>query len=199
MGPPRRTPSRSTVDPADDRALMRRVAKGDRQAAQRLAVRLLPTVKSIAVRMTRNPSDAQDATQEALVELLRSAPNYRGDGALEGWARRIALRSVARGLRRRATAPSGEPIAYEPVAAEASTFVTDRLPRPLDDYLSALTDTQRTAMLLRCSMGCTIPEIAELTNSPVPTVKSRVNRALEIIRGSIQRDIRFGARKEVGG
>ncbi len=197
MSSPIRTRPRSAWDPARDLDLARRVADGDRPAAQRLASRLLPTVRSVAIRLTRNPTDAQDATQEALLELLRSASNYRGDGPLQGWARRIALRSVARWMRRHATMTA--PTTAEAPAQPVSTFVEDRLPRPLDSYLQELAEPQRTALILRCSLGCTIPEIAEITDSPVPTVKSRVMRALELIRGSIRRDVRFGPRQQVGG
>lgn len=199
MGTAIRTRPGSISDPKRDLALTRRVVDGDRSAAQRLASRLMPTVRAVAVRLTRNSADAQDAAQEALVELLRSASNYRGDGSLEGWAQRIALRSVARWMRRHAKAAVPTEVGDEVRADSASTFVIDRLPRPLETYLGELADAQRTALVLRCSLGCTIPEIAELTDSPVPTVKSRVFRALEIIRGSIRRDVRFGPRKQAQG
>ncbi len=135
-----------------------------------------------------------------MVELLRSAANYRGQGSLEGWARTIAMRSVIRWMRRQApAATSHEEVQSDATADSASTFVLDHLPRPLEAYLDELTKPQRIALLLRCSLGCTIPEVATLTDSPIPTVKSRVTRAMEILRGSIRRDIRFGARTQAQG
>lgn len=199
MGTPTRTHGRSASDPKRDLDLARRVVDGDRGAAQRFATRLMPTVRTVAIRLTRSSADAQDAAQEALVELLRSACNYRGDGPLEGWARTVALRSVARWMRRHASPPSPPGVGDEVAAAPVSTFVLDHLPRPLDAYLSELAEPQRTALLLRCSLGCTIPEIAKLTDSPTPTVKSRVSRALAIIRSTIRRDMRFGTRKQAEG
>lgn len=199
MGTPKRTHSRSASDPKRDLELARRVVEGDRGAAQRLAARLMPTVRTVATRLTRSSADAQDAAQEAMVELLRSASNYRGQGSLEGWARTIALRSVVRWTRRHAPTAALHEVDSDTTADSASTFVLDHLPRPLEAYLDELTKPQRVALILRCSLSCTIPEIATLTDSPIPTVKSRVTRAMEILRGSIRRDVRFGAPKQARG
>ena len=159
----------------------------------------MPTVRTVAIRLTRGSADAQDAAQEAMVELLRSASNYRGHGSLEGWARTIAMRSVLRWTRRHAPTTAPHDVDADAAADSTSTFVLDHLPRPLDAYLDELAKPQRIALILRCSLGCTIPEIATLTDSPIPTVKSRVTRAMEILRSSIRRDIRFGPPKQARG
>jgi len=153
----------------------------------------MPVVRTVALRLTKTPDDAQDAAQVALLEILRSAQTYRGEGAIRGWAARIAMRRIARWNTRHSTA------AREVAASERaqpvttmSTVVVDALPRPLDAYLAELSEPQRTALVLRHSMGCTIPEIAEITQSPVPTVKSRIQKALARVRQAIRRDTRFG-------
>lgn len=162
---------------------------------------LMPTVRIAARRLTRGPEDAKDALQVALLEVLRSARNYRGDGPLRGWASRIAMRAVAR-FATRQYAARPDPLDAAPEQGRwASTVVIDALPRPLSVYLDALPEAQRTALVLRHSLECTIPEIAEITESPVPTVKSRLLKGLQRVRETIRRDVRFGvaSSKEAGG
>ena len=180
-----------------ERELCRRVAARDRAAAQTLAKTLMPTVRNVAHRLTRTASDAEDATQVGLLEILRSAGNFRGDGSLHGWAGRIAMRSIARWCARTAKSSHEELPEEERPGTALSTLVVDALPRPLGAYLDELPEPQRTALVLRHSFDCTVPEIAEMTESPLPTVKSRLSKALERIRGAVRRDVRFG-RREVG-
>jgi len=161
----------------------------------------MPTVRIAARRLTRGPEDAKDALQVALLEVLRSAGSFRGEGPLRGWASRIAMRAVARFSARQYGAQTDVLDAVPEQGRWASTVVVDALPRPLSAYLDALPEAQRTALVLRHSLECTIPEIAEITESPVPTVKSRLIKGLQRIREAIRRDTRFGvaSSKEAGG
>src|SRR5688572_21485479 len=93
-----------------DRVLAADAVRGDREAAQRLARRVLPTVRRVARALLSNRTDAEDATQMALLEVLRAAGSYRGVGPLEAWSRRIASRAVIRYARRvRANRPDFAP------------------------------------------------------------------------------------------
>jgi len=156
----------------------------------------MPVVRTVALRLTKTTDDAQDAAQVALLEILRSAHTFRGEGAVRGWAARIAMRRIVRWNARHGTAARVATAAegMQP-AATMSTVVVDALPRSLDAYLAELSEPQRTALVLRHSMGCTIPEIAEITQSPVPTVKSRIQAALVRVRQAIRRDTRFGGQE----
>lgn len=164
----------------------------------------MPTVRTIARRLTRTPADAQDATQVALLEVLRSAGMYRGEGSLKGWASRITMRSVARGAARQhvhaGRTVSDDTLATRHPSTTLATDVVDALPRPLREYLDELPDPQRIALVLRHSLGCTIPEISTMTETPIPTVKSRLRKAMERIRQAVRRDVRFGSSEhhEVG-
>ncbi|MBK6923392.1 MAG: RNA polymerase sigma factor [Deltaproteobacteria bacterium] len=176
-------------------ALTARVAAGDRRAAEQLARISMPTVRAVACRLVANPADAADVGQGALVEVLRAAGNYRGEGPLLGWVARIAARSACHWLRsaqvRRAAATAG--VGSEPIDDGAdATRGEDALPRPLLTYLDALPEQQRTAFVLRHALEYTLPEIAELTGAPVPTVKSRILKALHELRRAMRRDAALG-------
>ena len=183
-----------TPDRDAELALCERVAKGDRAAAEALARQLMPVVRHAARRLTRTASDAQDATQVATLEILRSAGHYAARGSLNGWASRIAARSVVRWNARHGTPTMHE---HNPDRAPSATPPTpgfEALPRPLEAYLEGLPEPQRTALVLRHSLGHTIPEIAEVTGAPVPTVRSRIDKAMTRVRAAIRRDVQLGTK-----
>lgn len=185
--------------PADAQRLCRRVSRGDRDAAETLARAVMPTARTIARRMTRRSSDAQDATQLAVLAVLRAAPSFRGDGSLRAWARTICVRTIGRWCARADQRRGSDPVQEDTLVAEDPfPALADRLPRALEDYLSRLSPAQRTALLLRHAYGCTVPEVAEITDSPIPTVKSRLKGALDKLRQAIRRDAHLGVRGPTG-
>ena len=88
-------------DRVDDRALVRAVLDGDRDAFRPLVEREAVAVYRTCLRILGRPQDAEDVAQEALVMAYRSIASYRGDGALGAWLSRIAR---AEGQRLRAQA-----------------------------------------------------------------------------------------------
>lgn len=183
-----------TPDRDAELALCKRVAEGDRAAAEALARQLMPVVRHAARRLTRTASDAQDAAQVATLEVLRSARHFAARGSLRGWASRIAVRSVVRWNARHGTPTIHEHNPDLAPAALPPTSGAEGLPRPLENYLELLPEPQRTALVLRHSMGHTIPEIAEVTGAPVPTVRSRIDKAMTRVRAAIRRDVQLGTR-----
>lgn len=175
-------------------ALCKRVAEGDRAAAEALARQLMPVVRHAARRLTRTTSDAQDAAQVATLEILRSAGHYAARGSLEGWASRIAARCVVRWNARHGTPTIHEHNPDHAPCASAPTPGSEALARPLEAYLDGLPEPQRIALVLRHSLGHTIPEIAEITGSPVPTVRSRIDKGMTRIRTAIRRDVQLGTK-----
>jgi len=184
----------------EDLALAQSVARGDKRACEDFARRLLPTVRRVSRGLLRGDDDANDAVQISLMELLSSASNYAARSPLETWAQRIATRSTLRWMnkqrrvRERGLAQARETDAQDRQAV-LQTQTLDRLPRPLDEYLDQLTEVQRTAVLLRFVMGYTIPEIAELTDAPVPTVKSRIQKGHQELCRLVRRDLNLGIRR----
>jgi RNA polymerase sigma-70 factor (ECF subfamily) len=184
---------------AEDLNFVRSVARGDKRACEDFARRLLPIVRRVSRGLLRGSDDANDAAQISLMDLLSSASNYAGRGPLEAWAQLIATRSTLRWMnkqrrvRERALAQAQETGTHDRQSV-LQTEALDRLPRPLDEYLDQLTDVQRVAVLLRFVMGHTIPEIAGITDSPIPTVKSRIQKGHQELCRLVRRDLNLGVR-----
>ena len=192
---------RQEVEPyAADRELCMRAADGDRAAAEAIARRLLPYVRRVVFSLLSSHSDAEDATQAALVEILKSISGFSGRGSLESWSHRIAARvALRRAKKQRALRlvhlEEGSGGEGENIGATIIRLPEEAIPRSLHEYLDELTDVQRTALILRHALGHTVPEIADLTQSPIPTVKSRILKGQQELRRLIRRDLRIGRHK----
>ncbi|MFO0589638.1 MAG: sigma-70 family RNA polymerase sigma factor [Polyangiaceae bacterium] len=175
-----------------------RAGRGDARAQTWLITRVLPRVRRIARTFLGASADADDAAQTALIAILRSAPTYRGEAAVEGWAGRIAVRAtlkLAAERRRERPLSSTEMEFSEEEAAPESARSAEALPRDLRVYLDGLPEAQRTAVLLHHALDHSIDEIAATTEVSPDTVKSRLRLGLAALRKQIRQDIAIGRRR----
>ncbi|HKP62455.1 MAG TPA: sigma-70 family RNA polymerase sigma factor [Polyangiales bacterium] len=183
---------------AADLSLMKRVAAADKHAQRVLAHRLAARVRRISQRLLSNRADADDASQLALIEILRSAATYKDISTIERWADRITVRTVLRHAReqRKRLWQLGTLIDIDSIgSATERTPSPEATPRSVEEYLSELPAARREVLVMKHSLGYTTEEIAELTDNPVGTVKDRLVAARKQLRKLIVRDMRlWGAR-----
>ncbi len=79
---------------SSDEALAARAASGDREAVERLLVHHQPWIFNIAMRMLWRRADAEDATQDILIKILKGLGTYRGQSAFRTWVYRIAVNHI---------------------------------------------------------------------------------------------------------
>jgi RNA polymerase sigma-70 factor, ECF subfamily len=189
------------VKPADaeaDTELMTRVAAGDAAAQRVLVQRLAGRVRKLAGLLCRNPADADDAAQLALIEILRSAQGFRVATSLERWAERIAIRATLQTARReRARKGLLErwlPTDVQPWGSSATEPAVDQI--GLDALLQRLSSERQQAFVLRHALDYTVEEISELTGAPVGTVKDRLVTARKQLRRLL--DLELGASEGEG-
>src|SRR5687767_2397483 len=89
-------PASGSPETTGEGELLRRAVAGDEQAQAWLVQRVVAPVRAVARTLLRNRDDADDAAQKALLEILTSVRTYRGEGSIEGWARRITVRTALR-------------------------------------------------------------------------------------------------------
>jgi len=150
--------------------------RGDRAALDRLLRRHYDRLFHVCRRLTGNDADAYDATQEALVAIVRGLRHFDGRSSFSTWAYRVATNACLDELRRRARRP--EPADGEVLApadeTDVATAVTDRL--TIDEALAAIPDDFRAAVVLRDVCGLDYAEIATVLGIPPGTVRSRIAR-----------------------
>jgi RNA polymerase sigma-70 factor (ECF subfamily) len=176
------------ADPAGARGadLLSRVARGDEAAFAALYDELSPRVYGLCRRILRDPAQAEEVAQEALVEVWRGASRYDpAKGSAASWVLTIAHRRAVDRVRSeqastdRERRVATEEVPYDEVVEEA----TARLERQqVRRCLQGLTDLQREAITLAYYRGHTYREVAELLHTGLPTVKTRMRDGLIRLR-----------------
>jgi RNA polymerase sigma factor (sigma-70 family) len=87
-------PFREGTDDTPDEILLRQAQAGARDALGHLLERHQPWIFNIALRMLYRRPDAEDATQDILVKVLKGLPSFRGDSAFRTWLYRIAVNHI---------------------------------------------------------------------------------------------------------
>jgi RNA polymerase sigma-70 factor (ECF subfamily) len=171
---------------------MRRAAEREKAAQEEVVLRVMARTTAVCRSILGARGEHTDAAQAALEAVLRSAPRFRGECALETWSERIAVRTALRLARRqrlfrlfatREDEEAAELPAIEPVRGD------DALPRPLQEYLDALPAARRELLALRYRLDYSIPDIASSTGLNVNTVKYRLKQALAQLRALVRRDL----------
>ena len=174
------------ADETDER-LMQRFQGGDERAFEVLVHRHRTPVFSFLVRLTGDRARAEDLCQEAFLRVVRAADDWKPKAPFRTWLYSIA-RNQAVDEARRQTFRRAEPLDGAASSAASDDPAPDRsadaaLVRPkLEAALTSLPDEQREVFLLREHAGLRFHEIAEVTGTPVNTVKSRMRYALESLR-----------------
>jgi RNA polymerase sigma-70 factor, ECF subfamily len=172
-------------------ALADQAAGGDARAQRQLLDKLRRRVQSIALSIMGDALDAEDSTQVALMEILKSLASFRGEN-LFAWSDRIAVRTAIRHARQRRV----RGLRFQPtedldefaLSSDTSDPYEPDLPRELRHYLAQLPEARRVVLVLRHMMDYSIEEIAELTEASPNTVKDRLLHAREEVRRAIRRD-----------
>jgi RNA polymerase sigma-70 factor, ECF subfamily len=167
-------PSDAVRDHAVDNDLVGAAQRGDRRALDQLLRRHQDLVWSICRRILGNDTDAADATQEAMVAMVRGLDRFDGRSRFSTWAYRIATNAALDEVRRRGRrAVPFEEVREVPVAADDQR-VADRM--ALEAALGRISEEFRTAVVLRDVADLDYNEIADVLNIPIGTVRSRIAR-----------------------
>ena len=177
-------------EPGSDLDLMRAVARKDPRAQRLVVERLAHRVRRLTRLICRAAADAEDASQLALIEVLRSAELFRFDVSLEHWSDRIAARTALQVNRRersraellaRWLTPGKLPWGSAAISNHGARIDLER-------FLPQLSETRREAFVLRHALGFSVDEIAELTGAAPGTVKDRLVRARKQLRRLLERE-----------
>jgi RNA polymerase sigma-70 factor (ECF subfamily) len=183
------------VSSASDYNLTRRAAEGDSRAFEELYERHSRRVYSLCLRMTQNPTEAEDLSQDVFVQLFRKVGMFRGESQFTTWLHRMTVNQVLMHFRRRGvklehTSEDGE-LPPQTVAGTEDARrmpVVDRI--ALDRALSQLPPGYRTVFVLHDVEGYEHEEIARLLGCAPGTSKSQLHKARLSLRKMLKRQAR---------
>jgi RNA polymerase sigma-70 factor (ECF subfamily) len=172
---------RRAAAPPEDPAVLARF--------ERDVVPMLPNLYSAALRLTRNPADAEDLVQETYLRAFRGFGGFEEGTNLRAWMYRILTNTFINTYRKKQREPVTvqddeiedwflyDRLGSSGVEASAESEVLDRLPdEDVQRALEALPEQFRVAVLLADVEGFSYKEIAEILDVPIGTVMSRLHR-----------------------
>ncbi|OMC08665.1 sigma-70 family RNA polymerase sigma factor [Mycobacterium sp. SP-6446] len=176
-------------------ALLRRVARGDRDAFAAVYDLTKSRVFGLVVRVLRDAGYSEETTQEIYLEVWRTASEYDASkGSALAWLMTMAhrraidrVRAEQAGSRResRYGAANVEPVsaaAHDPVA-DSAIAVEER--RRVTECLDALTEAQRQCIEMAYYGGLTYSEVSQRLAANLSTIKSRIRDALRGLRNCL--------------
>ncbi len=186
---------RNAAAPPEDAALRARF--------ERDVVPLLPNLYSAALRLTRNPTDAEDLVQETYLRAYRGFAGFEEGTNLRAWMYRILTNTFINTYRKKQREPITvqddeiedwflyDRLGVSGVEASAESEVLDRLPdEDVQRAVEALPEGFRMAVLLADVEGFSYKEIAEILDVPIGTVMSRLHRGRKALQKALWETVR---------
>ena len=189
--------------PASEDQFLERLRRGEAAAYERLVAEQSGDVYALLFRLTNDPEEARDLTQETFLRAFQSINRFRGDSTLKTWIYRIAINQARnrwrwwRRRRRDATVSldATDDQRETPLAAtlpnahslnpEQETLARER-ELQLRDALLGLRQSYREAVVLRDVEGFSYEEIAAALQISIGTVKSRISRGRLELRKKLE-------------
>ena len=174
-----------------DRELVTRAQQGDREAFTLLAGALTAPFLSVSHRILRDLDLAEDATQNALLNVWQRLPQLRDPDRFEAWSYRLLVRACYDEGRKasRWTSPVRMLPVGESWTVDASGVVIDR--DQLERAFRRLSVDHRAVVVLRHYRHMSLDQVSDALGVPVGTVASRLHYALRELRSALEADARL--------
>lgn len=177
-----------------EKKCIQKAAKGDAHAFELLVTRYQGQIYNLCLRMTGNPEDAADMTQEAFLKVWKHLESFQFDSAFATWLYRLASNCCLDFLRSQKRRPTVSMTVENEEEGEQVMEIPDAQPTPEEAAISneereqlhmamaQLDDEQRQILTLRVVNDLSYHDIAEILKVKEGTVKSRLSRARENLR-----------------
>lgn len=171
-----------------DETLMKRFQEGDERAFVELVSRYQDRLHNFLFRYTRNRQDCEDLAQETFIRVYRKRDSYKPIARFSTWMYTIALNLARSEFRKRKkmqlvsihedpSEPDSREMVFESEEVRPDRALENKMDMELlEGALEQLTEEYRDAVVLRDIQQLSYEEISEITDTPMGTVKSRINR-----------------------
>lgn len=179
----------------DEKQVVIKAAAGDPDAFEQLVITHQKRIYNLALKMTGNPEDASDMTQEAFLKAYRGLGGFNMESSFSTWLYRLASNVCIDFIRKRnkrsvVSLNSGgdeeRELEITDTRYEPSGLAERRQERAdIQSAIDSLDSEHRQVLMLREIMGLSYQEISDITKVKQGTVKSRIARARERLRKTL--------------
>lgn len=165
-------------------SLVKKAAKGNREAFGELIVRNQEYLYKLAYMYTKNEYDALDAVQECAMRAMVSMDRLREPQYFKTWITRILINSIYQAQKKNKKNAVFEE--YQGVLDDEAVSIEERT--DLYDAIDLLSPVYKSVIILKYFQGMKIKEIAEIMDIPEGSVKGYLSRAKEALRSLLEED-----------
>jgi len=177
-----------------DRALVESFLAGDKTSFEELLNSYASKIYALALRLTKNPEDAEEVLQDVFVAVYRKIDRFEGKSSFSSWLYRVAVNASFMKLRKNRqdksvkfddiSAAGQEALMPRTTSSEDVDSLTYRheMRDRLEEAVNTLPDEYRPVFTLRDVDGLTTQEVANVLQLTVPAVKSRLHRSRLMLR-----------------
>ncbi len=193
-------------DDVNERRFIERLQRRDERAFLELVQLYQARVYKLVLRMVGRRDEAEDMAQEVFVQVFKAVSTFRGDSKLSTWIYRIAVNLCKNRIKYLARRKREAQEEFEAVAERASlesnpSATTGQVSRPdhmvegyqleriVEAAISELDPDFREILVLRDIEDLSYEELSQITGLPDGTVKSRLHRARNMLKGAVERKL----------
>ncbi len=189
----------------EEASIVAELKAGNEDAYTRLITQYHQTIYNLVYRILDDPTDAPDTTQDVFLKVFRGMAKFNGESSLKTWMYRIAIHEASN-RRRWFFRHKVQELSIEPTRDETQnrseslrdslmdgrespfeTVARSQVRARVEQVLQELPEHYRTAVVLRDIEDLSYEEIAEMTETSLGTVKSRLVRGREALRKRLER------------
>ncbi|HMO01849.1 MAG TPA: sigma-70 family RNA polymerase sigma factor [Oligoflexia bacterium] len=183
------------IQSVTDLVLVKAARQGSQQAFAEIVSRYETKVYQLAIRLTKNPEDAEEVVQDVFTILYKKLGSFEGKSAFSSWVYRIVANCSFMKLRKRkqdrsmffedlAPIVKNEYLQRESQSIERADNITyqNQIKASLEKSIAKLPEEYRRVFILRDVDGLSNVEVGEILGISLAAVKSRLHRARLILR-----------------
>lgn len=171
----------------DEPGWVARARQADMAAFESLYRLHVGRIYGLCLRMTGNPSEAEDCTQEAFIQAWKQLSRFRGDSAFGTWMHRIAVNSVL-GRMRKERREQDRMQAVTDISPAPETVGDDGDFEDLQNAVDALPDGARHVFVLHAVYGYSHDETGEMLGIAAGTSKAQLHRAKRLLAQQLKQN-----------
>jgi RNA polymerase sigma-70 factor (ECF subfamily) len=181
----------------NDESLLARYKEGDVSAFRELVERYSAAIYNLALRLLRDPMEAENVTQEAFLRVIISLDRMRLDLPFKPYLFRIAMNLCFDYLRMKRPVLFSESETVNDIVEDVPEMIDriekDELRSQMHTMIGTLPDHYRAVVVLRYNEDFSYEEIAQALNLPLNTVRTHLRRAKEQLKLKLEREWHLAA------